>query len=257
MAHVIYENSKRAEKPFIEINCCAIPETLLKVKCSVMNRELLPVRRKYGKVGKFELAQGGTIFLDEIEELPLEMQGKLLRVLQEKRFYRVGGTVPINCDVRVIAATNQNLYNLVQEGKFRSDLYYRLNVVNLTIPPLRERKDDILGLTRRFVKELAASYNRSIEGIDDEFIEILINYSWPGNVRQLHNVLERIIILTEGNYISKHSLDEVGVLHILMGDTSNEPVESSSFDTLTPEKITDPTDSTTLDDIILQQEENL
>lgn len=257
MAHVIYENSKRAEKPFIEINCCAIPETLFESEMFGYESGAFTGAQKYGKVGKFELAQGGTIFLDEIGELPLEMQGKLLRVLQEKRFYRVGGTVPINCDVRVIAATNQNLYNLVQEGKFRSDLYYRLNVVNLTIPPLRERKDDILGLTRRFVKELAASYNRSIEGIDDEFIEILINYSWPGNVRQLHNVLERIIILTEGNYISKHSLDEVGVLHILMGDTSNEPVESSSFDTLTPEKITDPTDSTTLDDIILQQEREL
>ncbi|NLB89444.1 MAG: sigma 54-interacting transcriptional regulator, partial [Syntrophomonadaceae bacterium] len=159
MAHVIYENSKRAKKPFIEINCCAIPETLFESEMFGYESGAFTGAQKYGKVGKFELAQGGTIFLDEIGELPLEMQGKLLRVLQEKRFYRVGGTIPINCDVRVIAATNQNLYNLVQEGKFRSDLYYRLNVVNLTIPPLRERKDDILGLTKRFIRELATSYN--------------------------------------------------------------------------------------------------
>lgn len=257
MAHVIYENSKRANKPFIEVNCCAIPETLFESEMFGYESGAFTGAQKYGKIGKFELAQGGTIFLDEIGDLPLEMQAKLLRVLQEKRFYKVGGTVPINCDVRVVAATNQNLYNLVQEGKFRSDLYYRLNVVNLTIPPLRERKDDILGLTQRFLRELATSYNRSIEGIDDEFIDILVNYSWPGNVRQLYNLLERIVILTEGSIINKNSLEEVGVLHILTNDTFTEPTELSSLETSTSEEVTDLSSSTTLDDIVIQREREI
>lgn len=258
MAHVLYENSKRAKKPFIEVNCSAIPETLFESEMFGYESGAFTGAQKYGKVGKFELAKGGTIFLDEIGELPLEMQAKLLRVLQEKRFYRVGGTVPIDCDVRIVAATNQNLYNLVQEGKFRSDLYYRLNVVNLYIPPLRERKDDILGLTKRFLKDLAKSYNRTIEGIDNEFIDILVNYSWPGNVRQLHNLLERIVILTEGTIINKNSLEEVGVLHIIMDDTFTKSTQSTEFPTMntstTREVAADLPSSPTLDDIILQRE---
>ncbi|MGS0765879.1 sigma 54-interacting transcriptional regulator [Syntrophomonas curvata] len=231
MARVLYENSKRNRQPFIEVNCSAIPETLFESEMFGYESGTFTGAQKNGKKGKFELAQGGTIFLDEIGELPLEMQAKLLRVLQERRFYRVGGTTPINCDVRVVAATNQNLYQLVEKGKFRSDLYYRLNVVILEIPPLRHRKDDIPGLARRFLKQLALEYERAIEKLEEEVIDIFISYSWPGNVRQLHNLLESVVILAEGSRISKKSLEEAGVLELLLDGTasrdSRESVEAA------------------------------
>ncbi len=221
MARVLYENSKRNRQPFIEVNCSAIPETLFESEMFGYESGTFTGAQKNGKKGKFELAQGGTIFLDEIGELPLEMQAKLLRVLQERRFYRVGGTTPITCDVRVVAATNQNLSQLVEEGKFRSDLYYRLNVVILEIPPLRQRKDDIPGLARRFLKQLAFEYERTIDTLEDEVIDIFANYSWPGNVRQLHNLLESVVILAEGSQICQKSLEEAGVLELLLDETAN------------------------------------
>lgn len=252
MAHVLYENSSRADKPFIEVNCSAIPETLFESEMFGYESGAFTGAQKYGKVGKFELAQGGTIFLDEIGELPLDMQAKLLRVLQEKRFYRVGGTTPINCDVRVIAATNQQLHDLVKVGKFRNDLYYRLNVVNLVIPPLRERKDDILGLTNRFLQELALNYNRTIKGVDEEFIDILLNFYWPGNVRQLHNLLERIVILTDCEVINKGCLEEVGVLDLLLSTADNNNPELNEITSVMAESTELIT--TSLDDIVLQRE---
>lgn len=251
MAHVLYENSDRADKPFIEVNCSAIPETLFESEMFGYESGAFTGAQKYGKLGKFELAQGGTIFLDEVGELPLDMQAKLLRVLQEKRFYRVGGTTPINCDVRVIAATNQELLELVEAGKFRDDLFYRLNVVNLVIPPLRERQDDILGLTNRFLRELALAYNRNITGMDEKFIEILTNFYWPGNVRQLHNLLERIVILTDHEVMTRESIEEVGVLDLLLSSSDNDTGgrEVASVITSTGENI-----STSLDEIVLQRE---
>ena len=149
MAQVIYNHSKRAKQPYIEINCSAIPENLFESEMFGYESGSFTGAHRAGKAGKFELANGGTLFLDEIGELPMDMQAKLLRVLQERRFYRVGGTTPITADVRIIAATNRNMAELVEQKLFRSDLYYRLSVVVLEIPPLRERKDDIPGLTRR------------------------------------------------------------------------------------------------------------
>ncbi len=255
LAHVLYENSPRMGKQFIEINCSAIPETLFESEMFGYESGAFTGAQKYGKIGKFELAQGGTIFLDEIGELPIDMQAKLLRVLQERRFYRVGGTTPINCDVRVVAATNQRLNELVEEGKFRSDLYYRLNVINLQIPPLRERKEDIPGLTRRFLRQLAYTYNRSINAIDEEFISILVNYSWPGNVRQLNNLLERIVILTDANIINKSSLQEVGALDLLLNDRVTMMAEKVSVPPVSNELMD--SSPASLDDIVVQREKEV
>jgi transcriptional regulator with GAF, ATPase, and Fis domain len=189
MANVIYQNSKRSKQPFIAVNCSAIPSTLFESEMFGYEAGSFTGGSKSGKQGKFELANEGTIFLDEIGELPLDMQAKLLRVIQERKFYRVGGTAPVEVNVRLIAATNKDLARLVAEGKFREDLYYRLNVVTLEIPPLRERREDIIGLTQRFIKQMECVYLRSISGIDEKVLEMLQAYDWPGNVRQLHNLL--------------------------------------------------------------------
>jgi PAS domain S-box-containing protein len=215
MANVIYQNSKRSKQPFIAVNCSAIPSTLFESEMFGYEAGSFTGGSKSGKQGKFELANEGTIFLDEIGELPLDMQAKLLRVIQERKFYRVGGTAPVEVNVRLIAATNKDLARLVAEGKFREDLYYRLNVVTLVIPPLRERREDIIGLTQRFIKQMECVYLRSISGIDEKVLEMLQAYDWPGNVRQLHNLLESVVILMEDDYINIDSLAEAGVLDTL------------------------------------------
>lgn len=216
LAHVIYRNSKRRQRPFVEVNCSAIPESLFESEMFGYDPGTFTGAKKEGKPGKFELAHGGTLFLDEVGELPLEMQAKLLRVIQERRFYRVGGTTPIEVDVRLLAATNRDLRELVAENKFREDLFYRLNVVTFEIPPLRARKEDIPGLIDRFIKELGCVYEREVTGIDKEALEVFMAYDWPGNVRQLHNTLESVIILMEGDYITVKSLREAGVLDSLV-----------------------------------------
>jgi len=218
MANVIYQNSKRAKQPFIAVNCSAIPSTLFESEMFGYEAGSFTGGHKSGKPGKFELANGGTIFLDEIGELPLDMQAKLLRVIQERNFYRVGGTAPVEVNVRLIAATNKDLTRLVAEGKFREDLFYRLNVVTLDIPPLRQRQEDIAGLTDRFISEMECVYMRSIVGIDKQVLDLFRVYEWPGNVRQLHNLLESVIILMEDDFISLNSLAEAGVLETLSGD---------------------------------------
>lgn len=217
LANVIYRESKRANKPFIEINCGAIPEALFESEMFGYEAGSFTGALKSGKPGKFELARGGTLFLDEVGELPYEMQSKLLRVLQEKTFYRVGGTVPVQSNVRVIAASNQPMERLVEENRFRRDLYYRLSVVVLEIPPLRERRDDISGLTRLFVTRLSREYGKEVEGIEPRVLDVLSAYSWPGNVRQLRNLLESVFILMDGNAITMESLEEAGVLDMLLG----------------------------------------
>lgn len=222
LATILHQNSHRASYPFIKVNCSAIPETLFESEMFGYEAGAFTGAQKYGKKGKFELAKGGTIFLDEIGELPLGMQAKLLRVLEEKCFYRVGGTNIIASDVRIIAATNKKLCKLVEEDKFRQDLYYRLNVICLEIPPLRERKDDIVELTTRFLKKLSCAYGSLIEGIDDEVLGLFINYSWPGNVRQLYNLLERIVILTDRTIINRKSLEEAGVMETFYSDSTTE-----------------------------------
>lgn len=219
LAHVIYRNSKRRHRPFVEVNCSAIPESLFESEMFGYDPGAFTGGKREGKPGKFELAHGGTLFLDEVGELPLEMQAKLLRVIQERRFYRVGGTTPIEVDVRLIAATNRDLHQLVAQNRFREDLFYRLNVVTFEIPPLHARKEDIPGLVDRFVKELGCLYERQVRGIARDALEVFLNYDWPGNVRQLHNVLESIIILMEDDYITLKSLAEAGVLETLTAGT--------------------------------------
>ncbi len=218
MANVIYQNSKRAKQAFIAVNCSAIPSNLFESEMFGYEAGSFTGGNKSGKQGKFELANGGTIFLDEIGELPLDMQAKLLRVIQERKFYRVGGTATVEINVRLIAATNKDLSRLVAEGKFREDLFYRLNVVTLEIPPLRQRQEDIIGLIKRFINEMECVYMRSIGGIDQQVLDLFQAYEWPGNVRQLHNLLESVIILMEDDFISINSLAEAGVLENLSGN---------------------------------------
>ena len=239
MANVIYQNSKRSKQPFIAVNCSAIPGTLFESEMFGYEAGSFTGGSKTGKQGKFEMANEGTIFLDEIGELPLDMQAKLLRVIQERKFYRVGGTAPVEVNVRLIAATNKDLAGLVAEGKFREDLYYRLNVVTLDIPPLRERRDDIIGLTKRFIKQMECVYMRSISGMDEQVLEMLQAYDWPGNVRQLHNMLESVIFLLEDDYICIGSLAEAGALDTLNPSAllAEEPIGQRDMDAPNLEEI--------------------
>lgn len=197
-AHAIHNASPRYHYPFIKVNCGAIPENLLESELFGYEEGSFTGAKKGGKPGKFELANGGTIFLDEIGDMPLNMQVKLLRVLQEKEVERIGGKRPIQVDVRIIAATNQNLQLLVKQGKFRSDLFYRLNVVNLEIPPLRERKEDIPLLVEHFLYKLGMSLGCGRKKISKPALEILMQHNWPGNVRELENVIERTLNLMNG-----------------------------------------------------------
>lgn len=192
-AHSIHFASMRKNAPFIKVNCCAIPENLLESELFGYEEGAFTGAKKGGKPGKFELAHKGTLFLDEIGDMPINMQSKLLRVLQEKEFERVGGTSLIPIDVRVIAATNRNLEDLIKKEKFRLDLYYRLNVVELRIPPLRYHKKDMDELTYYLMAKLSAKLGCPIPVIDEEARLAIMNYNWPGNIRELENVLERCL----------------------------------------------------------------
>jgi PAS domain S-box-containing protein len=205
-AHAIHRGSLRSEKPFVAINCGAIPAALFESELFGYQAGAFTGADRKGKPGKLELAHEGTLFLDEVGELPLDMQVKLLRVLQERQFYRVGGTDPIRVDVRIIAATNRNLEERIGEGAFREDLFYRLNVVQIEIPPLRERAEDIPELVQLFTREFALQHGKPIPRFEPEVIVTLMNYSWPGNIRQLRNVIERLVILTDDDLISREHL---------------------------------------------------
>jgi len=205
-ARAIHSASRRARGPFIAVNCGAIPETLLESELFGYEEGAFTGARKGGKPGKFELATGGTIFLDEIGDLPLPMQVKLLRVLEARSVERLGGTKSIPVDVRVVAATNSDLQELVSAGKFRRDLYYRINVVALRLPPLRDRPEDIEHLARAFVGKYAQRLGRQVTGISEEALRILKAYSWPGNVRELQNVIEYAVNLERGTVITPASL---------------------------------------------------
>lgn len=205
-AHAIHYASMRRNSPFIKVNCCAIPENLLESELFGYEEGAFTGAKKDGKPGKFELAHKGTLFLDEIGDMPLNMQSKLLRVLQEKEIERVGGTTPIPVDVRVIAATNRNLEELIKEERFRLDLYYRLNVVELRIPPLRHHKKDIAGLTTYLLSQLAEKLGCPIPEIEEEALNTLISYSWPGNIRELENVLERCLNFIDQGIIRASNL---------------------------------------------------
>jgi DNA-binding NtrC family response regulator len=197
VAHAIHDQSSRSRRSFIEVNCAAIPATLLESELFGHEKGAFTGAIAQ-KMGRFERAHQGTLFLDEIGEIPLELQPKLLRALQEQEFERLGGNRTIRVDIRIIAATNRNLKQMVDEGKFRSDLYYRLNVFPLTVPPLRERREDIELLIRFFTQRSARKLNRAIEEIPATALEALTRYDWPGNIRELQNVIERSVILSPG-----------------------------------------------------------
>lgn len=200
-AHAIHNDSGRSHYPFVKVNCAAIPSNLLESELFGYAEGAFTGAKKGGKVGKFELANGGSIFLDEIGDMHLDMQVKLLRVLQEREFEKVGDNKPIKVDIRVIAATNQNLLDLVSEGKFREDLYYRLNVMTIELPSLRERYGDIKNLSRLLINKLSNQLGKYVTSITDEAMNYLKAYNWPGNVRELENILERAINLIESDTI--------------------------------------------------------
>jgi PAS domain S-box-containing protein len=205
-AHSIHQLSDRSSKPFIKVNCAAIPEQLFESELFGYEEGAFTGAAKGGKKGKFQLAHTGTIFLDEIGDMPLPMQVKLLRVLQEKEIEPVGSVTPVPIDVRVIAATNRPLEKLIEEKKFREDLFYRINVVPFHIPPLRERTDDIELLANSIVKKISRTSGKRIAGIDPEVIQLFKEYHWPGNVRELENILKAAAYLTTDNMITLKSL---------------------------------------------------
>ncbi|MED0677102.1 MULTISPECIES: sigma-54 interaction domain-containing protein [Aneurinibacillus] len=205
-AHAIHRESYRSAGPLIKVNCAAIPDTLLESELFGYKGGSFTGAKKSGKKGKFALAKGGTIFLDEISEMPLMMQAKLLRVLQEKEIEPIGADKPESVDVRIIAATNKDLLTLVEQGKFRHDLYYRLNVVMLEIPPLRERSEDIPLLIESFLQQLEKETGIRAKGVEDEAMRALLAYSWPGNIRELRNVLERALYVKNGEMIALQDL---------------------------------------------------
>jgi DNA-binding NtrC family response regulator len=193
VARAIHCSGGRASKPFVTVSCAALTETLLESELFGHEKGAFTGAASQQK-GKFELADGGTIFLDEIGDISPKLQSDLLRVLQERRFYRVGGSEEVSVDVRVIAATNKNLAEQVQRGSFRDDLYYRLNVVEIRVPPLRDRREDIPLLAEHFVKRIASELGKDSAGISGEALKLLIAYDWPGNIRELQNAIERAIV---------------------------------------------------------------
>ncbi|MGD0579849.1 MAG: sigma 54-interacting transcriptional regulator [Bryobacteraceae bacterium] len=205
IAKTLHYQSVRQAEPFIAINCAAIPETLLESELFGYEKGAFTDARAQKK-GIFELADKGTLFLDEIGEIPLMLQAKLLRVLEEQNFRRLGGLKDINVDLRVVAATNKNLREAVKESAFRQDLYFRLNVIHIIIPPLRERREDIPPLANFFVQHYNKKFKRQIEGVAPETMRLLAHYDWPGNVRELRNSIERAMILEDSSYITPSSL---------------------------------------------------
>ncbi|MCX6147580.1 MAG: sigma-54 dependent transcriptional regulator [Candidatus Kapabacteria bacterium] len=222
MARFIHENSSRKKGPFISINCGAIPRELAENEFFGYERGAFTGATEKIKQGRFEQSNHGTILLDEVGELSMELQVKLLRVLQERKFFRLGGTKEISVDVRVIAATNRDLMKLVEEGRFREDLYYRLNVATIELPPLRDRGNDIIMLATAFVNKFNKKFSKNITGFTKEAVEILLNYPWKGNIRELTNILERVVLLESADIISQESLD------YLRGSGTREIVKSTA-----------------------------
>jgi two-component system response regulator HydG len=207
VARAIHQRSARREGPFVAVNCAALPETLL--ESELFGYEKGAFTGAAGrKEGRFELADGGTLFLDEVSDLSPVTQPKILRVLQEGEFERLGGTKTLRVDVRIVAATNQDLAQMVREKRFREDLFYRLNVITITVPPLRERREDIRVLAQHFLRVYAAKNNRTLEGFTDDAVRRLEAYAWPGNVRELENVIERGVVLARGGLMDVADLPE-------------------------------------------------
>jgi DNA-binding NtrC family response regulator len=207
VARMLHFNSLRRDRPLVPVNCGAIPENLLESELFGHEKGAF-TGATHARMGRFELAHGGTIFLDEIGELSLPLQVKLLRVLQEREFERVGGNRTIHVDVRIIAATNQDLETMVEERRFRQDLFYRLNVIPIVIPPLRERRTDIPLLIDHFLTRFNQSKHTEVVGLDDEALRLLTEYDWPGNIRELENMMERLVVLKKQGILSSEDLPQ-------------------------------------------------
>src|SRR5437764_13653012 len=201
IAGAIHHNSLRAARNFVKVNCAALPETLLESELFGHEKGAFTGADKQ-RIGRFEQADGGTLFLDEIGDMSASTQAKILRVLQDHEFERLGGTRTLRVDVRLIAATNRDLPTMVAAGQFREDLYYRLNVVSIEMPPLRERKDDIVPLANTFIRKFSAELKKKIDGIEPDAQKLLMRYNWPGNIRELENTIERSMLLSEGRAIA-------------------------------------------------------
>jgi len=230
-AHAIHLNSSRATKPFVAINCATLTESLLESELFGHEKGAFTGAITQ-KRGKLEIANGGTVFLDEVGELSPVIQAKLLRVLQTREFERVGGTHPVKTDVRVIAATNRNLETAIKAGEFREDLYYRLNVVSIVMPPLRERREDIGLLATYFVAEFSKKCKRKVTGISAEARRLLHSYDWPGNVRQLENAIERAVVLGSTDLIVPEDLPEA----ILESEAAGEVTSSTYYEAVNEAK---------------------
>jgi two-component system, response regulator FlrC len=223
MANLVHQNSTRASRPFVAINCAAIPENLLESELFGYERGAF-TGAVSSKAGKFEFANGGTLLLDEISEMDIRLQAKLLRVIQEGEVDRIGGRKPIPVDVRILATSNRNLADCVRNGTFREDLFYRLNVVNLTVPPLRERIGDVRILSQGFAISYAQRNQRSADSLSPDALALLESHTWPGNVRELENVIERAVITAQNGMIS------VSDIHIERRMTGRAPFPSAGLD---------------------------
>jgi transcriptional regulator with PAS, ATPase and Fis domain len=209
LAHAIHQASPRRKGPFVAVNCAAIPEAILESELFGYAEGAFTGARKGGKVGLFEQAHRGTVFLDEIGDMSPQLQARLLRILQEHEVYRLGDDRVIPVDIRVIAATNRDLWAMVGAGRFRHDLYHRLDELTVTVPPLRERKGDIAAYARKFVAELNPKYRAAVQGFAPEALARLEHYDWPGNIRELHNIVGRLVALAAGPLITAGEVDRV------------------------------------------------
>jgi DNA-binding NtrC family response regulator len=227
IARLIHESGPRAQGPFITVNCAARPETWLEAELFGDEREAFPDATQR-QPGRLELAAGGTLFLEEIDALSPALQGKLLRVLQDRQFERVGGTETLATDARIVAATNQDLERPIAEGRFCSDLFYRLNVYPIALPPLRERKEDLGPLSMFFLKRFSQKLRKAVVGISKEAMGLLERYAWPGNVRELENVIERAVILCQGTVVTAQELPSLAEplrTSVPSGEASTRPFE--------------------------------
>ena len=219
IAGAIHHNSSRAANNFVQVNCASLPQNILESELFGHEKGAFTGAIRT-RVGRVEQANMGTIFLDEIGDMDIGIQSKILRVLEEREFERVGGERTIKVDVRVIAATNQDLYTLVERGRFREDLFYRINVVNIHIPPIRQRKEDIEPLVTYFIRKYSREFNKPQMGIDPQALQSIIDYDWPGNVREIRNCIERAVLLAEGELVRPQ---DISILH--QGPAQGEPTE--------------------------------
>ena len=227
IAGSIHYNSDRRDKPFVKVNCAALPENLLESELFGYERGAFTGAERT-RIGRFEQADGGTMFLDEIADMSLYTQAKVLRALQEQEFERVGGNKTVKTDVRIIAATNKDLLQMMEDGDFREDLYYRLNVVNINLPPLRERGNDLRLLVQFFVRKYSLMVNRRIRSVHRDAMRMLSGYHWPGNIRELENTIERVVLMTEGDVITAEELDQNFYRRPKRGELEAVPLQEPS-----------------------------